>query len=228
MVSAAGLRDESLIAFTSDHGETLYRPDALFQWTHGLEAFPDAIQVPLLLRLPRPGGRAGVYEGVSRSIDVFPTLAGLSGFRVGAAEGVAGTDLSAAVRGASAAPPLRAFSHTTLLGPDLVQQFRGWLVSDYHPSVGAESMWVAVRDGDLYARLRPGDGGRWVVDLRQLGPGGGRPLAFDPENRLHRELARELEAYKARLLAAYGRHDAGQMLQADEVRQRLRSLGYIQ
>ncbi|HEY7514364.1 MAG TPA: sulfatase-like hydrolase/transferase, partial [Vicinamibacteria bacterium] len=65
-IRAEGLLDESLIAFTADHGETLFRDDTLFKWTHGLEIAPDAVQVPLLVRLP--GGRsAGTYEGVSRS-----------------------------------------------------------------------------------------------------------------------------------------------------------------
>ena len=64
-IRAAGLIEDSLIAFTSDHGETLYRDSALFKWTHGGEVAPEAIQVPLLLRLPGPHPRAGAYEGVS-------------------------------------------------------------------------------------------------------------------------------------------------------------------
>jgi arylsulfatase A-like enzyme len=227
-IRAAGLLDDSLIAFTSDHGETLYRPDALFQWTHGLEAHPDAIQVPLIVKLPAAAGRKGAYEGVSRSMDVFPTLAGLSGFAVGPRQGVDGTDLSAALRGRASPPRQRAYSHTTLLGPELVDQFRGWLVSSYHPSVDKEHMWVAVRDGDLYARLRKLEDGRWGIDVRELGAAGGRAVPYDPRDRRHRDLARDLEAYRSRLLASYGRHQTEQALHEDEVRERLRSLGYIQ
>lgn len=228
-VRAEGLLEESLIAFTADHGEIFYREDALFKWTHGLEVDPEAIQVPLILRLPGPRLRHGTYEGVSRSIDVYPTLAGLSGFAVGAREGVDGTDLSRAVLGQASPPPLRAFSHTTLLGPELVDQFKGWMVSQYHPSTDKEHMWVSVREGDLYARLRKLEAGGWGVDLKDLGAQGGRrSVPFDPEKRQHRDLARELAGYKARLLAAYERHGRELTLHEAEVRERLRALGYIQ
>jgi arylsulfatase A-like enzyme len=223
-----GLLEQSAIAFTSDHGETFFREDALFKWTHGLEVFPDSIEVPLIVRLPGPKARRGSYEGVSRSIDVYPTLAGLSGFSVGARQGVDGADLSAAVRGLAPPPPLRAFSHTTLLGPELLEQFRGWMVSSYHPSTGKEHMWVSVRDGDLYARLRKHEDGSWGVDLRELGPSGSRLVPFDPETRAHRDLARELEGYKARLLSSYDRHGRELSLHEAEVKERLRALGYIQ
>jgi len=228
-IRAAGLLEDSLIAFTADHGESLYRDDTLFEWTHGLEVGPDAIQVPLLVRLPGPRPRAGTYEGVSRSIDVYPTLSGLSGFAVGGKDGVDGVDLSAAVRGLAPPPVLRAYSHTTLLGPELVQQFRGWFVSQFHPSTAPEHMWVSVRDGDLYARLRKLDRTRWGIDLSDLSKATGpRGVPFDPGSRKHRELASELEGYKARLLAAYGRLGPEHSLHETEVRERLRALGYIQ
>jgi arylsulfatase A-like enzyme len=227
-IRAAGLLEDSLIAFTADHGETLYRDDTLFKWTHGAEITPDAVQVPLLVHLPGPRPRTGPYEGVSRSIDVYPTLAGLSGIRVGPKDGVDGADLSAAVLGREPPPALRAFSHTTLLGPDLVRQFRGWLVSEVHPSVDPDHMWVAVRDGDLYARLRRLDGARWGVDLHDLRPGAAQAaVPFDPGQRLHRELARELEGYKAHLLARYQAGGGDSSPREAEVLERLRALGYI-
>jgi arylsulfatase A-like enzyme len=228
-IRSAGLLEDSLIAFTADHGETLYREDTLFKWTHGAEIAPDTIQVPLLVRLPGPRPRAGPYEGVSRSIDVYPTLAGLSGIRVGPKEGVDGVDLSRAVLGREPPPALRAFSHTTLLGPELLRQFQGWLVSEYHPSIEPDSMWVGVRDGDLYARLRKLDGAHWGVDLHNLRQGAApATVAFDPASRLHRDLARELEGYKARLLARYQAHGGGSSPHEGEVLERLRALGYIQ
>lgn len=228
-IRTAGLLEDSLIAFTADHGETLYRDDTLFKWTHGADVAPDAIQVPLMIRLPGARPRAGAYVGISRSIDVYPTLSGLSGFVVGGKDGVDGLDLSSAMLGKSPPPVLRAFSHTTLLGPELVRQFRGWLVSEYHPSSDPDLMWVSVREKDLYARLRKLDGARWGVDLSDLSRvTGARGLPFDPENRKHRELARELEGYKARLLTPYERLERQNSLHETEVRERLRALGYIQ
>jgi arylsulfatase A-like enzyme len=228
-IRTAGLLEESLIAFTADHGETLYRETALFKWTHGGELAPEAIGVPLVIRLPGAHPPTGTYEGVSRSIDVYPTLAGLSNFSVGPSRGVDGADLSPAVLGRRAPLPLRAFSHTTLLGPELVRQFRGWLVSEYHPSTDPSHMWVSLREGDLYARLRRFEGGRVGVDLFDLGREPGvAGVPFDPARRKHRELARELAAYKDRLLAGYEEHGREKSLDEADARERLRALGYIQ
>jgi hypothetical protein len=63
---------------------------------------------------------------------------------------------------------------------------------------------------------------------RALRANGARALPFDPGDRRHRELARELAGYKARLLAAYERRGRENALEAAEVRERLRALGYIQ
>ena len=228
-IRAAGLLEASLIAFTADHGETLDRESALFKWTHGMEISPESIEVPLVVRLPGKRPRAAVYEGVSRSIDVYPTLAGLSGIAAGASRGVDGVDLARAVLGREPPPPLRAFSHTTLLGPELVAQFRGWLVSRYHPSTDAEHMWVSVRDQDQYARLRRLEDGHWGFDRFDLGR---RPLTaptpFEATTRPQQELARELQGYKARLLARYAEGGAARSVHEAEARERLRALGYIQ
>jgi hypothetical protein len=51
---------------------------------------------------------------------------------------------------------------------------------------------------------------------------------FDHENALHRDLEKDLEAYKARLVEAFPRHHAQDLLSRDEVTERLRAMGYIQ
>jgi len=228
-IRAAGLLDESLIVFTADHGETLDRASALFKWTHGAEASPESIEVPLMIRLPGKRPRAGVYEGVSRSIDVYPTIAALSGFSVRPARGVDGADLSEAVLGRGSPPRVTAFSHTTLLGKEHVEQYRGWLVGRFHPSADPEHMWVSLRDGDRYVRLRKFEDDSWGFDLfdlaeRPLGAASGLDRALRPQ----REWARELEGYKARLLARYREGGAARTLHEAEARERLRALGYIQ
>ena len=102
-------------------------------------------------------------------------------------------------------------------------------MAEYHPSTEPDLMWASVREGDLYARLRKLDGGRrWGFDFHDVRSQEAPVLAFDPESRKHRELARELEGYKARLLAAYARLGPDRSLEDAEVRERLRALGYIQ
>lgn len=227
-IRAAGLLEDSLIAFTADHGETLLRNHQLFKWTHGLQLSPDVIQVPLIVRLP---ARRGVerYVGVSRSIDLYPTLLGLAGLPVPEGKGIAGVDLSAAVLGRESPPTLRAFSHTMPLTPELVAEFDGWLVSRIHPSTDVGLVWTAVRDGDTYARLRRSEDGQWIKEAFDLedDPAAERDL-FDPSIRLHGELARELESYKRHLVDRHSEHQHEQTLHEEEVKARLRALGYIQ
>jgi arylsulfatase A-like enzyme len=227
-IREAGLLDESLIAFTADHGETLWRDHTLFKWSHGLQLSPDVIQVPLIVRLPGRGG-VPVYPGVSRSIDIHPTLLGLAGLPLKEAERIEGVDLSAAVLGDEPAPPLRAFSHTMPLNPQRVATFRGWLASRIYPSTDVRLMWTAVRDGDTFVRRCRSEGGQWNTEAFDLAvdPGAARNV-FDPDLPLHRDLARELEAYKARLVEQHDAREGEQRLQEEEVTERLRALGYVQ
>jgi arylsulfatase A-like enzyme len=51
-IREAGLYDESLIAFTADHGESLFRDNTLFKWGHGFELRPEVLTTPLIVRGP--------------------------------------------------------------------------------------------------------------------------------------------------------------------------------
>ena len=95
-VEAHDLMDDSLIAFTADHGEVVYRDNALFL-THGFQLAPEVLSVPLLMHVGE-SVEAGRYEAVTRSIDVFPTLVGLCHFALSPQLGIAGIDLSENVR----------------------------------------------------------------------------------------------------------------------------------
>jgi len=98
-VDDAGLADTSVIAFTADHGQTLYEEGRRFNWTHAPDLAPEVIDVPLLIRGPKNLVPARRVDAVSRSIDVYPTLAGLAGIAVPMEKGVVGVDLSASLRG---------------------------------------------------------------------------------------------------------------------------------
>lgn len=72
---AEGLYDESLIVFTSDHGEALGERGL---WGHGGTVFDSMLHVPLMIKPPRSWeGRAELAaqrERQVRHIDVVPTL----------------------------------------------------------------------------------------------------------------------------------------------------------
>jgi arylsulfatase A-like enzyme len=180
-VANAGLLDQSLIVFTSDHGELLYRKDAPFQWTHGFMLAPEDLSIPLIIRGPQI--TPGLYKNVTRSIDVFPTVAGLSGFRLPDGR-VMGEDLSLAVLKKIPEPRLVAYSHTGLMPAEFVEEVKA--LPTFHrlfPSVGIDWLWVAAREGDIVYKLKSPGGGNvqpevydWKADPRET------QNLFDPAN----------------------------------------------
>jgi arylsulfatase A-like enzyme len=233
MISVVDARvptEESLIAFTADHGEVLYRPDAHFFWSHGFQLAPEVLNVPFLLRGPGVGVAPGVYPGVTRSIDVFPTLAALSKVPVPEFEG-RGVDLSRAVRGLATAPNLLAFSHTALFIEPMWRrygQFEG--IAARFSGMDPKTMWVGAREGDLFHQLTRPPGGEWrstVIDLEH-----GPAETLDPRDerwKRHREVVEKLRDYKRQLVEDFERRrGVMEELPHDRARERLRALGYIE
>jgi arylsulfatase A-like enzyme len=71
----AGLADTSLVAFSSDHGESLGEHD---YWGHGRHLFEATLHIPLSITWPgkiRPQS----IDAVASSLDLAPTIAGLLG-----------------------------------------------------------------------------------------------------------------------------------------------------
>ena len=219
----AGLADATLFAFTADHGEVLHRPNVLYHWTHGLQLAPEELAVPWIVRAKGLAPRR--YAGVTSSIDVFPTLAGLAGFDVGG-RGPLGRDLSPALRAGRELEPEIAWSHTTTIGPESVEEFRGWeLAGRFFGGTDVGLIWARARDGDRVFKLRNLDGERWGTQLFDLAAD---PFeehdVFDAANEEHAAMAKRLEAYKARLVERFG---ARSMERPEDVLDRLRELGYI-
>ncbi len=68
-LKSRGLYDETIIVFTSDHGESLMEHD---EKTHGLFAYNSTLRVPLMIRVPETEHRE-INPNVSH-IDILPTL----------------------------------------------------------------------------------------------------------------------------------------------------------
>ena len=231
-LSDRGLLDESLIAFTSDHGEQMYRPNALLQWTHGHTLAPEVLGIALVVRGPSTGVPAGRYEAVTRSMDVYPTLLGLAGVPAPPDAGTKGLDLASAIRGEAQPPRLTAFSHTALVRSSLYRPKRRWKVFEsISPGMKPRLMWVSSRIDDRVFKLRGIGGGRFVREAFDL--------ASDPEERhdiydagdpAHRERIEALAAYKESLVADFeARRSRGFPRVPVETQQELlRELGYIE
>jgi len=112
-LAASGMADDTIVVFTSDHGDLLGAHGGLQQkWCN---AFDEATRVPLIVKGP---GIAPVPGGIAvptSHVDLIPTLMGLAGIDVErAAAGVAahhaearalpGRDLSDVLTGTTAAP----------------------------------------------------------------------------------------------------------------------------
>lgn len=125
-VDDLGLRDDTIVVFTSDHGD-MHGSHGLYkkQWP-----WDEAIRIPFLLRFPRAVRAGATCRFPISVIDVMPTLLGLAGIPIPAP--VEGKDLSPFVRGERSDPPAAAlimnpcpFSIGDPRGEDQVPTFRG-------------------------------------------------------------------------------------------------------
>lgn len=106
-LDASRFREDTLVVYTSDHGEMLGAHGGMHQKWHN--AYDESLRVPLIVAGPEvPAG--GRVELLSSHVDVLPTLLGLAGLDAAALAGrlaarhteaqpLVGRDLSAALRG---------------------------------------------------------------------------------------------------------------------------------
>ncbi len=101
-----GRLEDTVVAVTADHGESLGEHD---ESTHAYTIYDAAVHVPMLVR--GPGVEAGSrIEQVSSTIDLAPTLLSLAGLP--GLDDADGRDLAAELGGGPATPPAPAYSET--------------------------------------------------------------------------------------------------------------------
>jgi arylsulfatase A-like enzyme len=92
-LATRGLAEDTIVVFTSDHGDNL--------WAHGYNQkglpYKESINVPFLIRWPDEIPSDAVNDTLISTVDIAPTLAGLAG--LDAPDEMEGEDLSAALRG---------------------------------------------------------------------------------------------------------------------------------
>jgi hypothetical protein len=172
---------------------------------------------------------AGRYEGVTRSIDVFPTLASLSGVTL-SPNATMGVDLTPAILGPTPPPTLIAYSHTALM-PRAVALAHYPSMAKRFPRNDASEMWVGARDGNVMYKITSEDGVIFVPHVYdwEKDPTERNDL-YDPTNEVHATMIRRLADYKAALREGFSYWSAAAEghLPTEQEEQMLRSLGYIQ
>ena len=73
------LYDRSIVVLTADHGELIGEDG---RWGHSYHMFPQVVQVPLFIHLPKPPARAAADPGaIAFSTDITPTIYAAVGYR---------------------------------------------------------------------------------------------------------------------------------------------------
>lgn len=75
-LKAQGLYDDAVIVFVSDHGEEFYEHQG---WWHGLSLYDEQIAVPLIVKLPGNRLAGSQTTGLSRLLDIAPTVLDVAG-----------------------------------------------------------------------------------------------------------------------------------------------------
>ncbi len=90
------LRKETIVVFISDHGYNLGEHDC---WSK-VSLWEGSVRVPMIIADPRyPASHGTTVNGVTELIDLYPTLADLSGLQKNAPKILQGRSLAPAVRG---------------------------------------------------------------------------------------------------------------------------------
>lgn len=170
----AGLSEDTIVVFTSDHGDRL--------WSHaGLEKGDpreEASNIPFLIRWPDEIPAGEVNDTLLGTVDMAPTLLGLAD--QAPPEAMEGVDLSDVVRGNDADTPDSLYMLRTA-------------------NLSSGSEWRAVRSDEFtYAELL--DGTPWLLYDNDADPYQRTNRAFDPEYAdVRAELSEELDGWQDQL-----------------------------
>lgn len=94
-LKATGQYDNTIIVFTSDHGDMLCEQGLIYK--HCYNGFDTLMKVPMLVQWPAGLAKNAVHEGLSSHVDIVPTLLELAG--VSPTSAMDGKSFAPAIRG---------------------------------------------------------------------------------------------------------------------------------
>jgi arylsulfatase A-like enzyme len=215
-----GLYDDTMIIFTSDHGEEFFDHGS---WDHGLQVYDEIIRVPLVIKFPKSRFQGKRVDSIVRSVDVMPTVLEQLEIETGRLE-LDGQSLLSLLTGK--AKDRRFLADTRLLG----------LGETGAPSQRDQPFRLATNEGQMKIILNreldprekshfiPPAPNRPAAELFDLDADPGEETELSSRNaELANRLARELrDRY-----AAARKARASKVVLGKELEERLRALGYI-
>ncbi len=108
-LETTGLRENTIVVYTADHGDFVGRHGMIEKCAQGHNVFEDTLRVPLIISWPAELRREAVCDGLAELVDLYPTLLELCGISTPAGPcPPQGRSLSATLR--DGAPIDRSFS----------------------------------------------------------------------------------------------------------------------
>jgi arylsulfatase A-like enzyme len=209
-LKAAGLYDSSLIVLTSDHGEAFFEHG---HWQHTLTLYNELVNVPLIVKWPDDSPKGRVSRPVSQ-LDIFASILEAAG--VSAPET---PSMSVSLkRLAKENRPEPAVSEVT------------WR------SAEGMTMKISIRSDDLKYHASLSGPAENSLEALELENEELYDLGNDPreEQNLLPDPGIDVESFRRRMRSLLERarelrsgHSAGKVVLDDEIRERLRALGYV-
>ncbi len=190
----SGLADNTIVVFSSDHGEML--------GSHGMRGkmiyYDESVRIPFVVRWPAQVPSGTVSDACISSVDFLPTLLGLMSVDIPA--GVQGMDLSHFALGKSGPEPKGAIlaSYTGYEGFRSGWEYRGIRTKRYTYARSLVELWkdYGPRKGKVYK-----DEPEFFLFDNLNDPYQNEDLSADPK---HRELREELEGEVQEYLSETG------------------------
>lgn len=194
------LFDNTLIVFTSDHGEMFFDHGA---WKHGHSLFQELIHVPLIFKFPGNQYAGTVVRGMSRHVDVIPTLLDLLGQEPW--------------------PQLQGQSLASVMRGEQSDWAGYWALSETSPHGYYITSYIDDFKKIIRIREEKGEDHWYLYDL--LKDPGETVSIYDQEQSLARKLEKEMDE-KLEILGNATFWEADVRTVTEEDKERLRALGY--
>lgn len=213
-----GLYERTMIVFTSDHGDEFAEHNpSMFYDRHGHSVFEELVHIPLIVKLPGQRAAGTRVEGVTRAIDVMPTILEQASVDPASNE-MQGDSLREMWEDPASAEPRIAFAE----GAAFAEEIKG-VRTGRHKYVIRIAPDDVQRNGRSFIPERVK--GRMLFDLT-TDPGEKRDLLAGGAQAAAKGTAAELDGLLRHFVSTQ-RGQAGEVELDPETIERLRALGYV-